>query len=360
MKILELVKRLFVKENTHDTSNVEEEFKTQEKEPQEISSQDDITQEKTECSKTKEYVSGREYYRGLVVGYCHRCYQMSHACLFVTNDRKLDPQETFEEYKEYIESDIVRQSLQFCVDRFNRKSDNGISDDFDKGMRLANWIDPTYHTSEEQALYLLNIYDDMCIESLSATEAYECALICNMAEKNEMAMTLLEYAAENGDCFAMHQMGNFAASADEMEKAKAWYLKSAEKGFAASQYSMGNIYYYGQGVDVDYTEAMKWFALAAEQGQPKAQCNLGACYYYGQGTDVDYEQAFKWYYKSAEQEEPNALYNLGTCYMEGQGTEADTTKAIECFSKAAKLGHPGAEARISLYSAMLKGSNNSD
>ena len=348
MKIIELVKRLFVKEKTHESSNVEQESTTQEKETQKTSSQEDITQEKAE------YVPGREYYRGLVVGYCHRCYQTKHVCIFMTNDRNLDPQEILDGFKEYVESDIVRQSLQFCVDRFCRMSDNDVPDDFDKGMKLANWIDPTYHTPEAQALYLLNIFDDMNIESLSATEAYECALICNMAGKNELSMTLLEYAAGNGDCFAMHQMGNFAANADETEKAKTWYLKAAEKGFAASQYSMGNIYYYGQGVDVDYTEAMKWFALAAEQGQPQAQCNLGACYYYGQGTDVDYDKAFIWYSKSAAQGVNNAYYNLGTCYLNGQGTEANTIKAIECYSKAAELGHPYASGKVSVLRAMLK------
>jgi len=315
---------------------------------------------------------GREYYRGLVVNFCR---EFDRAILFMSDGKDWDPAETLEEHKDIIKSDIVLQCLQFCVDRFNRMADNGEPNDFERGKSVAqlvahivNWDTFIMESMKEDvAIELLQISDNMDIESLSPREAFECAIICNMAGRNKLfesklklSMTLLEYAAKHEDCYAMYQMAMISSSKEDYENAKKWFLRAAEQGMVIAQYAMGNIYYYGKGVEIDYPEAMKWYALAAEQGQPQAQCNLGACYYYGQGTNVDYDKAFMWYAKSAEQGEPNALYNLGTCYMNGQGIEADTTKAIDCYSKAAELGHPGAEAKITLYAAMLKGSNNSD
>lgn len=40
----------------------------------------------------------------------------------------------------------------------------------------------------------------------------------------------------------------------------------------------------------DYAEARKWFVLAAEQGNAYAMFALGNLYYYGNGTDVDYKR----------------------------------------------------------------------
>lgn len=310
---------------------------------------------------------GREYYRGLLVGFCR---VFDRGALFLDDGKGLDPAETLEAYKDDIGSDIILQCLQICVDRYNRMADNGDPNDFELGKSVANTVasiagfDKFIMKSmkEDMAINLLNISNDMDIESLSPREAYECALICNMAGRNELfaeklglSMALLEHAAKNEDCLAMYQMAMISWGAKEYEKARNWFSKAAEKGLDIAQYAMGNIYYYGQGVDIDYAEAMKWYLLAAEQGQPQAQCNLGACYYYGQGTDVDYDKAFKWYSESAKKGEPNAINNLGTCYFEGHGVEKDMAKALECYAKAAEMGNDHASAKYSLLMAMLNG-----
>ena len=43
------------------------------------------------------------------------------------------------------------------------------------------------------------------------------------------------------------------------------------------------MYSKGVGVTQDYTKAAKWLRLAAEQGYAKAQYSLGAVYYNGEG-----------------------------------------------------------------------------
>jgi TIR domain/Sel1 repeat len=67
------------------------------------------------------------------------------------------------------------------------------------------------------------------------------------------------------------------------------------------QYELGNRYFYGTGVDRDYTEALKWFRKAAAQGHAGAQTNLGVMYANGQGVDQDDAQAVQWYRRAALQ-----------------------------------------------------------
>ena len=66
------------------------------------------------------------------------------------------------------------------------------------------------------------------------------------------------------------------------------------------------MYYQGQGVPQDYTEANRWYLKAAEQGDVRAQYSLGYMYAKGQGVPQDYIEARRWYRKAAEQGNPEA------------------------------------------------------
>ena len=66
----------------------------------------------------------------------------------------------------------------------------------------------------------------------------------------------------------------------------------------------------------DYSEAVKWYRMAAEQGDAMAQFSLGVMYYKGQGVPEDYVQAHMW-------------VNLATSTSQGEQNEK--------FAKARKL-----------------------
>ena len=60
---------------------------------------------------------------------------------------------------------------------------------------------------------------------------------------------------------------------------------AAEQGNIEAQYSMGAVYYSGEGVAKDYRQAMYWFKKAAVQGDVRAQLGFrynvlswGRCY----------------------------------------------------------------------------------
>lgn len=55
------------------------------------------------------------------------------------------------------------------------------------------------------------------------------------------------------------------------------------------------MYYCGNGVPQDYTQAVKWFKLAAEQGKPYAQYQIGFFYQHGVGVKMNINEAIRWY-----------------------------------------------------------------
>lgn len=76
----------------------------------------------------------------------------------------------------------------------------------------------------------------------------------------------------------------------------------------------------------------------AEAGDPRAQAILGAMYYDGEGVRQDYSQALGWYRKAAERGFAEAQYNLGFMYYMGRGVEPDRAEARRWFRKAAEQG----------------------
>ena len=69
----------------------------------------------------------------------------------------------------------------------------------------------------------------------------------------------------------------------------------AEQGHAPAQYSLGLLYYRGEGVLPDPKRAAKWYHKAADQGDPDAQLNLGLMYAQGDGLKRNYLTAYKWF-----------------------------------------------------------------
>jgi len=46
-----------------------------------------------------------------------------------------------------------------------------------------------------------------------------------------------------------------------------WLLLSVNQGNLESQFNIGITYHKGEGVEIDYKEAMKWYLLSANQGE---------------------------------------------------------------------------------------------
>ncbi len=115
-------------------------------------------------------------------------------------------------------------------------------------------------------------------------------------------------------------------------------LLRAAQGEAEAQYKLGIIYTNGQGVALDFAEAVKWFRKAAEQGHAGAQNDLGGMYYRGRGLPRDFSEALKWSRRATERGHAGAQVNLGTMYAKGEAVSQDLLEAYVWFTMAALQG----------------------
>ena len=90
-------------------------------------------------------------------------------------------------------------------------------------------------------------------------------------------------------------------------------MNSAKDGLKEAQLRLGVMYYYGNGVELDYKKATEWLTKAANQGDDRAQTNLGNIYYSGLGTEPDFKKSIYWYEKAASQNYSGAQTMLGLC-----------------------------------------------
>ena len=97
-----------------------------------------------------------------------------------------------------------------------------------------------------------------------------------------------------------------------------WLTKSAERGYAVSQYTLGDIYSTNTPF-LDLTKSVYWIRKSAEQGNADAQYKLAEGYISGELFEKDYYKAKFWLEKSAEQGHADAqlfLYALlGSGYI---------------------------------------------
>ena len=119
-------------------------------------------------------------------------------------------------------------------------------------------------------------------------------------------------------------------------------LRAAELEDAEAQYYLGTMYYTGDGVEKDYSQALRWFRLAALQGHTKAQFNVGGMYYNGTGIAQDYGQAAKWFRRAAKSGDTNSKSVLGLMYYYGEGVAKDAEMAAKWFREMALSGYEGA------------------
>ncbi len=120
-------------------------------------------------------------------------------------------------------------------------------------------------------------------------------------------------------------------------------FQEAENGDADAQYRLGLMYFKGDGISQDLSQAAKWYRKAAEKGNPDAQFGLGVLYFHGQGVSQNAAEAAKWYRRAAEQGSSDGQLGLGLLYFLGKGVQQDDKKAYLWLDIAAAQGQTQAE-----------------
>ena len=128
----------------------------------------------------------------------------------------------------------------------------------------------------------------------------------------------------------------------------------AKQGEAYAQYNLGLIYFKGEGVPKNDTEAVKWFRKAADQGHATAQFNQGLMYASGIGGVPENDtEAVKWYRKAADQGFAPAQYNLGLMYAYGDGVPESSIRAYVWWSMAKTQGAEVAKGNLDILKPQM-------
>ena len=138
----------------------------------------------------------------------------------------------------------------------------------------------------------------------------------------------LRKAADSGDRYAQSMLAyQLFAKKDKSEATKSeaakWYRRASEAGDPLSQYSLGEAYEEGDGVQKDYSEAMRWYQKAAENresdldARADAQSKIGFMYYEGKGVPKDYVQAYHLLHKLAMAGHAKSEFYLAEMFASG-------------------------------------------
>ena len=134
------------------------------------------------------------------------------------------------------------------------------------------------------------------------------------------------------------EKAKIAADSGDYSLAKKLYEESAKLGFAAAEYEIGELYYYGRGVKQDYVKSFEWYQRAAQKNYAIALNDIGAAYESGKGVKIDGKEAVSWYLKASEIGSSKADYNVGIRYKEGDFLPQDYAKAFFYFERSAQAG----------------------
>ncbi len=113
------------------------------------------------------------------------------------------------------------------------------------------------------------------------------------------------------------------------------YLSLAEQGYVASQRFVGWLYFRGEGVQRDKTQALLWLEKAAEGGDAEAAFGVGRVLM----SDQRFGDAYKWYEMAGQQGYLPAMYWTARFLQNGWGVNEDKRLALSTYAEAAQLGH---------------------
>ena len=168
----------------------------------------------------------------------------------------------------------------------------------------------------------------------------------------EAAHEIMLEEAEQGNAYAMHDMGKIYAQGigceADKEKADVWYQKALaamqyveqKKKNTYLEYRIGKMHQYGLGTEEDFGKAAEWFQRASDKNHKYAQYSLAMLYRQGKGVPQDDREAHRLFQCSHKQGNAYASYELAKMYEQGIGIPANPELATDCY-RVAFLGFLG-------------------
>lgn len=126
---------------------------------------------------------------------------------------------------------------------------------------------------------------------------------------------------------------------EDYSQAKVFFEKALKDGCTEAYYKLGQLCYFGLGVEQDYKSAIALYKKGAKAGDADCMECLGICYYWGHGTEPDVQKAAYYNEKAADMGLPDAMCDTGLNYENGWGVQQDINKALYWLEKAATNGY---------------------
>lgn len=184
--------------------------------------------------------------------------------------------------------------------------------------------------------------DESIVDSENATheELYQKAIGAAKLGQLEYSNMILEEAIAAGSAAAMNQLAcnlldGYGVPVDSKRAFKLW-MDAAELGNAMAQYNVAIGYVRGVYSErPDYNNSFDWCMKSAQQGYPESIATIGQMYFYGHGVEQNYDKAFKWLTNGVIAGAGGFFcFLLGYCYENGYGVNTDTSKARELYEAA--------------------------
>lgn len=140
--------------------------------------------------------------------------------------------------------------------------------------------------------------------------------------------------AQSGEIKAMVALATQHYDNEKYEQALVWYHKAEQSKDPDVLYTLGVMYFDGEGTSVDYKKANEYYLAAAQVGNPDGMYQLAFSYNDGKGVTQDFSRAAHWFEQAANLGDASAMYNLGISYLNGEGVERSCSKAMQLFGNA--------------------------
>ena len=152
---------------------------------------------------------------------------------------------------------------------------------------------------------------------------------------------LLKAVAEKGREAQIVEKAHEAFVGGHANHALIKYLFAAEWGFDVAQvnaaYLLERTPFEHNTTDLERSALINW-KRAAQQGSVDAKVRVGDYYYYGQGLTVDYAEAAAHYSEAEQKHSAQAMFNLGYMHERGEGLAKDLHLAKRFYDKAIVTG----------------------
>ncbi|MCM1220139.1 MAG: relaxase MobL [Lachnospiraceae bacterium] len=171
----------------------------------------------------------------------------------------------------------------------------------------------------------------------------------------EKGMNYLKMAVDKENQFAQYRLGKIFINENtkyyNLNEGLSLFEKSAAQNNQFAQYTLGIIYLNGatENIEQDISKAIEYLTLSAEQGNAFAQYQLGQLYLKNEEMK-DIDKALDYLKQAEEQDNSYLKYNLGRIYLDNEEI-MDIDKAISYLSDAAEDNNPFAAYTLAnLYS----------